>query len=341
MPAMLLFLFRFLRLLCSGQQSIVIENAALRLQLRAFQRTRKRPVLTTSDRLFWCALAKMWGGWRDALMIVQPETVLRWQRERFHLFWARLSQRKGRRGRPCIPTEVRRLILEMASDNPLWRAPRIHGELQMLGIDVSERTVSRILRTFPRRPSQSWKTFLSNHIGHIVSVDFFTVPTITLKVLFVFVVIAHRRREVLHFNVTDHPTAEWIAQQVVEACAYRDAPKYLIRDRDRVYGAAVCERLQALGIQQVLTAPASPWQNAYAERLIGSIRRECLNHFVILNAHHLKRTLASYFDYYQHARTHLALAKDCPIPRAASSRGKITRIPYLGGLHHCYSRLAA
>jgi putative transposase len=205
---------------------------------------RKRPVLTTSDRMFWCALAKMWGGWRDALMIVQPETVLRWQRERFRRFWAGLSQPKRRRGRPCIPTQVRRLILEMASENPLWRAPRIHGELRMLGIDVSERTVSRILRTLPRRPSQSWKTFLSNHIGHIASVDFFTVPTITLKVLFVFVVIAHPRREALHFNVTEHPTAEWIAQQVVEACAYRDAPKYLIRDRDRVYGAAVCERLQ-------------------------------------------------------------------------------------------------
>jgi putative transposase len=220
MPAMLLFLFRFVRLLCSGQQSIVIENAALRLQLRAFQRTRKRPVLTTSDRVFWCALAKLWGGWRDALMIVQPETVLRWQRKRFRRFWARLSKPKRPRGRPCIPTEVRRLILEMASDNPLWRAPRIHGELQMLGIDVSERTISRILRTLPRRPSQSWKTFLSNHIGQIVSVDFFTVSTITLKVLFVFVVIAHRRRGVLHFNVTDHPTAEWVAQQVcvVKTC---------------------------------------------------------------------------------------------------------------------------
>ncbi len=219
---------------------------------------------------------------------------------------------------------------------PIWDVNAV-----MLGIAVSERTVSRILRTLPRRPSQSWKTFLSNHFGQIVSADFFTVPTITFKVLFVFVVIAHRRREVLHFNVTDHPTAEWIAQQVIEACAYRDMPRYLIRDRDRVYGTAVRLQLQALGIQEVLTAPASPWQNAYAERLIGSIRRECLNHFVILNARHLKRTLASYFDYYQRSRTHLALAKNCPIPRAFSGQGKIARIPYLGGLHHGYTRIAA
>jgi putative transposase len=341
MPTLLLCVFRFVRLLWSGHQSIAIENAALRLQLRAFQRTRKRPMLTMSDRLFWSALARLWSGWRDALVIVQPETVVRWQHERFRRFWARLSKTKGRTGRPCIPTEVRRLVMKMALDNTLWRAPRIHGELQMLGIAVSERPVSRILRTLPRGPSQSWKTFLSNHIGQIVSVDFFAVPTITLRVLFVFVVIAHRRREVLHFNVTDHPTAEWIAQQVIEACAYRDMPRYLTRDRDRVYGTAVRLQLQALGIQEVLTAPASPWQNAYAERLIGSIRRECLNHFVILNARHLKRTLASYFDYYQRSRTHSALAKNCPIPRAISGQGKIAKIPYLGGLHHRYTRIAA
>jgi putative transposase len=214
-------------------------------------------------------------------------------------------------------------------------------ELKMLGIEVSERTVSRTLRTLPRRPSQNWKTFLNNHIGYIVSVDFFTVPTITLKVLFVFVVISHRRREVLHFNVTEHPTAGWIAQQVVEACADRETPRYLIRDRDAVYGTAVSLRLQALGIQEVQTAPASQWQNAYAGRLIGSIRRECLNHFVILNARHLRRTLASYFDYYQRARMHLALEKDCPIPRAVSGQGEIKTTSNLGGLHHRYTRLAA
>ena len=341
MPTVVLRLFQFFRLLWSSHESIAIENAALRLQLRAYRRTRKRPVLTTSDRLFWCALAKVWPGWRDALLFVQPETVVRWQRERFRQFWARLSRPKARRGRPCVSKQVRQLISKLALENPLWRAPRIQGELKMLGIEVSERTVSRVLRTPPRRPSQSWKTFLNNHIGQIVSVDFFTVPTITLKVLFVFVVIAHRRREVLHFNVTEHPTAEWIAQQVVEACADREAPKYLIRDRDAVYGPAVRLRLQALGIQEVPTAPASPWQNAYAQRLIGSIRRECLNHFVILNARHLRRTLASHFDYYQRSRTHLALSKDCPVPRAVSGQGEIKTTSYLGGLHHRYTRLAA
>ena len=315
---MLLHLFRLVHLLCSGHQAIALENAALRLQLRAFQRTRKRPVLTAPDRLFWCALAEFWSGWRDALIVVQPETVLRWQRERFRRFWRRLSRPKGRRGRPPIASEIRRLILQMALDNALWRAPRIHGELQKLGITVSERTVSRILRTVRRPPSQSWKTFLKNHVGHIVSVDLFTVPTISLKVLFVFVVVAHRRREVLHFNVTEHLTAEWIAQQVVEACAYRDAPKYLIRDRHGVYGDAVPP---AAGIGDSRSAHSTC--QSLAERLCGAANsidtHECLNHFVILNVRHLKRTLASYFDYYQRSRTHLALAKDCPIPRAVSS----------------------
>ncbi|MGI9070923.1 MAG: integrase core domain-containing protein [Bryobacteraceae bacterium] len=211
----------------------------------------------------------------------------------------------------------------------------------MLGIAVSERTVSRILRTLARPPSQSWKTFLNNHVGQIFSVDFFTVPTITLKVLYVFVVLAHRRREVVHFNVTEHPRAEWIAQQVVEACAYRDAPKYLIRDRDRVYGSAVRKRLQALRIQEVLIAPASPWQNCYVERLdwidsprVPEPRRDSKCSSSQANAH-------LYFDYYQRSRTHLAPGKDCPTLRAVLGQGKIIRIPYLGGLHHCCKRIAA
>lgn len=226
--------------------------------------------------------------------------------------------------------------------NPLWRAPRIHGELKMLGILISERTVSRILRTIRRRPpSQTWRTFLSNHIGQIVSVDFFTVATIRLRVLFVFLVLEHRRREVLHFNVTDHPTAGWVAQQMVEAFANRDTPRYLIRDRDRVFGNEVSRRLEALQITEVLTTPQSPWQNAYAERLIGSIRRECLNHIIVLNARHLKRILASYLRYYHRSRTHLALQKQCPIQRQIMSEGRIVEIDEVGGLHHRYERVAA
>ena len=211
----------------------------------------------------------------------------------------------------------------------------------MLGIAISERTVSRILHRFRRPPSQTWKTFLHNHLGQMVSIDFFTVPTITLKVLFVFMVLHHRRREVLHFNVTEHPTAAWTAQQIVEAFADQEPARYLIRDRDSVYGKEVRQRIAALGIQEVLTAPQSPWQNPYAERLIGSIRRECLNHFIILNARHLKRTLFSYICYYHESRPHLALGKECPFPRTVSSTGRIIAIPQVGGLHHRYERDAA
>jgi putative transposase len=245
------------------------------------------------------------------------------------------------RGRPGTAVEIRRLIERMVAANPLWRALRIQGELTMLGIEISERTVSRILRRLPRPPGQAWKTFLHNHLGQMVSIDFFTVPTITLKVLFVLIVLEHRRREVLHFNVTDHPTASWTSQQIVEAFAEHDTPGYLLPDRDGVYGSDVRSRIASLQIEEVLTAPRSPWQNPYAERLIGSIRRECLDHFIILNVRHLKRTLASYFSYHHGSRTHLGLDKQCPFPRQVSAAGQIVQIPQLGGLHHRYERLAA
>jgi putative transposase len=208
MPALFLSIFRFVRLLTSGHQAVAIENVALRLQLAAFQRKHKRPVLTTFDRVFWIALRRLWSGWRGPLAYVQADTVVRWQRERFRRFWARLSKpHRRRRGRPGTAAEIRQLIQRMVAANPLWRAPRIHGELKMLGITISERTVSRILRCLRRPPSQTWKTFLHNHIGQLVSIDFFTVPTVTMRVLFVFIVLEHRRREVLHFNVTENPTA--------------------------------------------------------------------------------------------------------------------------------------
>jgi transposase InsO family protein len=229
----------------------------------------------------------------------------------------------------------------MVAANPLWRAPRVHGELKMLGIALSERTVSRLLRTLRRPPNQTWRTFLHNHAGQMVSTDFFTVPTITMKILFVFIILEHDRRKVLHFNVTEHPTGDWTAQQIVEAFADRDAARYLIRDRDGRYSAEVRLRIKSLGIEEILTAPQSPWQNPYIERLIGSIRRECLNHYIILNARHLKRTLSSYFRYYHESRTHLGLGKQCPLPRKVLDVGKIVAIAQLGGLHHRYERIAA
>ena len=342
MPNLLVCLFRFVRLLMSGLQAVALENAALRLHLAAFQRKRKRPILTVLDRMFWIALRQWWSSWRSPLVYVQPDTVTRWQRERFRKFWARLSRSHPRRpGRPATAVQIRQLIERMAAANPLWRAPRIHGELKMLGILISERTISRILRGLPRPPSQTWKTFLHNHIDQMVSIDFFTVPTISMKVLFVFFVLEHRRREVLHFAVTDHPTAAWTSQQIVEAFADRDPARFLIRDRDSIYGDKVCRRIAALGIEEVLTAPQSPWQNPYAERLVGTLRRECLNHFVILNTRYLKRTLTLYFRYYHASRTHLRLAKQCPFAREVSSTGSIVEVPHLGGLHHRYERAAA
>jgi putative transposase len=235
--AIILCLFRFVRLLGSGHQALAIENLALRRQLAAYQRKSSRPVLGESDRLFWVVLSWVWSGWRDALVFVQPATVVRWQRERFRRFWARLSRPKsGRRGRPAVGSEVPGLIRQMAVANP--QSPLASSQnswrVKMLGINISERTVSRILRTVPRPPSQTWRTFSGNHVGQIVSVDFFTVPTIRLQVLFVFLVLEHRRREVLHFNVTDHPTPAWVAQQMVEAFADREVPRYLVRDRDAV-----------------------------------------------------------------------------------------------------------
>src|SRR5690349_2386605 len=324
MLALFLFVFRFVRLLFSGHEAVAIENAALRMQIAALQRKRKRPLLTTWDRVFWITLRSLWSEWRHPLIYVQADTVVGWHRERFRKFWARLSKPQRRRpGRPGTAAELRRLIERMAAANPLWRAPRIHGELKMLGIAISERTVSRLLRRLRRPPNQTWKTFLHNHIGQIVSTDFFTVPTITMKVLFVFIVLEHDRRKVLHFNVTEHPTGAWTAQQVVDAFADRDTARYLNRDRDSRYSAEVRLRIQSLGMREILTAPQSPWQNPYAERLIGSIRRECLNHYIILNARHLKRTLSSYFRYYHESRTHLRLSKQCPFPREVLKVGKI------------------
>ena len=273
--------------------------------------------------------------------MVHPETVVRWQRERFRRCWAQRSKKSGRLGRPPVSRQVRESIRTIARANPLWRAPRIHGKLRKLRIEVSERTVSRVLRTVKRPPSQTWKTFLRNHIGEIVAIDFFTVPTIRLRVLFVFLVLEHQRKRVLYFGVTEHLIAEWAAQQVVEAFAEQGAKRYLVRDRDATYGNEFRRRIKSLGMKEVVSTPRSPWQNAFAERMIGSIRRECLDHVVVLSQRHLRKLLKSYFIYYHRSRTHLVLAKDAPESRAVMSRGEIVAIPQVGGLHRWYERRAA
>jgi len=208
---------------------------------------------------------------------------------------------------------------------------------------VAERTISRLMPKRRTPPSQTWRTFLANHVRDLVSLDFFTVPTARLRVLFVLVVLAHHRRHVVHFNVTEHPTAHWTAQQIVDAFPDDSAPSYLLRDRDQVYGQQFRHRVKGMGIDEVLTAPHSPWQNPFAERLIGSVRRECLNHTVVLGEQHLRRILTAYFAYYHRARTHLSLDKDAPDVRPVElpAAGRIVQIPEVGGLHHRYVRRAA
>jgi putative transposase len=339
---LVLHFLRLLPLLVVGHRQLALENLALRQQLAVYKRRLPRPKLRPTDRLFWAALATAWTAWRQALVIVSPDTVLRWQRRRFRAYWTELSGRSTG-GRPPVDAEIVTLIRKMAAANPLWGAPRIHGELRKLGIEISERTVSRLMPKSRTGPSQTWRTFLANHIGDFISIDFFTMPTARLRVLFVLVVLAHHRRRVVHFGVTEHPTAAWTAQQLVDAFPDESAPACLLRDRDQVYGQRFRDRVKGMSIDEVLTAPQSPWQNPFAERLIGSIRRECLNHVLVLGERHLHRILSRYFSYYHQARTHLALDKDAPDTRPIElpASGRIVQLPEVGGLHHRYIRHAA
>lgn len=324
-----------------SRRALAPENLALRRQLAVLRRQAKRPKLRPVDRGFWVTLARVWPGWQTALTIVQPATVIRWHRQGFARYWGWKSRPRG--GRPRKDAEIRTLIRQMARDNVGWGAPRIHGELLKLGFVVSEATVSR---TLPRRagpPSQTWRTFLANHMPGAAAIDFFAVPTVTFRALYVFVVLAHDRRRIAYFNVTDAPSARWTGQQVINAFAYETAPRYLHRDRDAIYGSEFISRVGSIGITQVVTAARSPWQNPYVERVIGSLRRECTDHVIVTGAAHLQRVLRAYVAYYNTDRTHLALAKDSPATRAVRSpgRGEVIALPRVGGLHHRYERRAA
>ena len=331
-----------LRAAFRSRQDLILENAALRHQIEVFQRNSSRPTLKWRDRAFWDLLSCLWRNWRKALYVVQPETVIRWHRQGFRYYW-RWRSRVRRTGRPRTPRETRDLIRQMSQDNPLWGAPRIHGEMFKLGIDVSQATVSKYMVRHRKPPSPSWRAFLTNHAREIVSIDFLTVPTATFRVLYVFLVLDNARRQILHFNVTESPSAVWAGQQIVEAFPWDTAPRFLIRDRDGKYGHEFSRRVAALGTEQVLISPHSPWQNPYVERVIGSIRRECLDHVIILNERHLRHVLREYLEYYNRSRTHLGLEKDCPWPRPIepAELGEIHAEPVLGGLHHRYFRKAA
>jgi putative transposase len=321
--------------------ALQLEILALRHQLQVLERTRPRRMrLTRADRLLWSWLSRVWRGWQSAIVIVKPETVLAWHRRGFRLLWTWKSRHGP--GRPSVPPEVRALIQTMADANPLWGAPRIHGELSKLGIIISQATVAKYMPRRRRPPSQTWRTFLANHVDQIAAADFFVVPTVTYRLLFVLVILAHRRRTVVHTGVTAHPTAGWTAQQLREAFPDDTAPRYLVHDRDHAF-AALAATVGGLGIQDLRTAPRSPWQNAYVERLIGSIRRECLDHVIVMNERGLSRMLTRYLTYYHQSRTHLALAKDAPQPRpiAPPAVGPVIATPQVGGLHHRYDRRAA
>ena len=324
--------------LFKSRTRLEVEILILRQQLSVLRRKApKRPRLTNFDRVAFVWLYRLCPAVIDAVTIIRPETLLRWHRVGFRLYWRWKSRPLG--GRLPVCKDVRDLIRKMSVANPLWGAPRIHGELLKLGFEISQTTVAKYMPRHRRPPSQGWKTFLRNHADGIASIYLVIVPTIGFQLLYGLVILQHGRRQVLTINVTGHPTAEWIARQITDAFAWDNAPRYLIRDRDGAYGGTFIERLRAMGIRDHPVAPRSPWQNGYVERLIGSIRRECLDHVVVLGERHLRRILKSYAIYYNEVRTHLSLAKDAPRPRAIQRIGRIVSLPVLAGLHHNYVRV--
>ena len=314
------------------------ENALLRQQLIILRRRlHGRVRLTNHDRWFFIQLYRWFPAILRVLTIMRPETLVRWHRAGFRRYWRWKSRRRG--GRPPVETELRALIRRMSVENPLWGAPRIHGELLKLGFEVAQSSVAKYIVKRRVPPSQGWRTFLRNHAPDIAAMDLFVVPTIGFDLLYALVIVRLDRRDLVWINVTTNPTAEWVARQITEAFPWGMAPGYMIRDRDRVYGTVVTRRLRAMGIRDKPIAPASPWQNGFAERLIGSIRRECLDHIIVLGEVHLRRILKSYARYYNETRTHLALDKDAPLSRTVKRAGRILCRPILGGLHHEYVRI--
>ncbi len=332
----------FLAAVLKSRARLQAENLALRHQLCVYKRNLKRPKVKPADRILWSLLARAWTGWKDALVFVKPDTVIRWQRKRFKAHWRKLCQ-SGEPGRPPVAGEVIELIRTMSSMNPTWGSPRIVGELAKLGISVNRSTVDKHKVRPPKPPSPTWRAFLKNHAREIVSIDFMVVPTVRFQILYVMLFLSVERRRIIHFAITEHPTAAWAAQQVVEAFPWDTSPKYLLRDRDKVYGDWFRKRVKDMGIEEVLTAPHSPWQNPYSERLNGSIRRECLDHVIVSSENHLRRILAGYVEYYNQSRTHLSLDMDSPESRLVQTpeQGNVVAVPQVGGLHHRYQRQAA
>ena len=343
-------MFRLLRVICASalrffhtRRSLLLENLLLRQQLVVLKRKHPRPPLAIFDKLFWVLIRRFWSSWKEALIFVNPDTVVQWHRAGFALYWRAISKVNRVIGRKRISKEVRDLIFKMVADNPTWGAPRIHGELLMLGFDVSERTISRWMLRAPRdpKPAKRWLAFLRNYREAIAAMDFFTVPTVTFRLLYCFFVISHDRRRILHFNVTRHPTSSWVIQQLREAFPYQLAPKFLIFDRDSKFSLEVTIAVRSLNVQPIRTSIESPWQNGVAERWVESCRRDLCDHVIPVDEAHLKRLLTEYVRYYNEDRTHLGLEKQTPGLRFRSNGpGRVIAFPRLGGLHHRYDRAA-
>lgn len=338
---MMAIAFLFVRMLgdCfKSRQRLEAEILVLRHQLNVLQQRAPRRVhLHWASRALFIWLYRCCPRILDAITIVRPETVVRWHRMGFAAYWRWKSRSPG--GRPRIGKEVRDLIRRMSFENPLWGAPRIHGELLRLGFDVAQSTVSIYMVPRRDRPSQTWKTFLRNHAEGIASIDLFVVPTISFEQLYAFLILSHRRRRLLWTAVTRNPTAEWLARQITEAFPWDSAPKYLIRDNDRAFAGVFKARVRAMGIRDRPTSVRAPWQNGYVERLIGSVRRECTDHLIVFSEEHLRQILAKYSTYYNEVRVHISLGKDAPCTRPIERFGDIVAHPILGGLHHRYARI--
>jgi transposase InsO family protein len=340
MGSLLSELFSWLAWRFRGRAALELEVIALRHQIAILRRQHSgRTRVWSIDRLIWVWLYRIWPRVLNLIVVVKPATVVQWHRQGFRLYW----RWRSKSGRPSLNREVRDLIGQMSRANPLWGAPRIHGELLKLGIEVSQATVAKYMVRRRGRPSPTWRSFLHNEALGIAAIDMFVVPSATFRLLFVMLILAHDRRKIVRFDVTQHPTACWLSRQVTEAFPWDTAPRFLLRDRDASYGSVFSKRVDAMEITEVVTAPRSPWQNAYVERVIGSIRRECSDHIIIFNERHLRRVLLSYADYYHRSRTHLSLKKDCPNPRPVEppAHGRVIALPQVGGLHYRYQRLAA
>ena len=338
MVALLCFVLAVLTAPFKSKSRLEAENAVLRHQLIVLRRkVQGRVWPTNNDRWFLIQLYRWFPSILQVLTIIRPETLVRWHRAGFRSYWRWKSRPRG--GRPQIETDLRALIRQMSMENPLWGAPRIHGELLKLGFEVAQSSVAKYMVKRRGPPSQGWRTFLRNHAPDIAAMDLFVVPTIGFDLLYAFVIVRLDRRVLVWINVTTNPTAEWIAGQLTEAFPWDEAPRYLIRDRDRIYGSIVTRRIRALGIRDKPTAPASPWQNSFAERLIGSIRRECVDHFIVFGKAHRRRLLRTYARYYNDIRTHRSLDEDAPVSRPVQWVGSINSHAILGGLHHHYVRV--